>query len=320
MRDGPPLPDGAPARATPKGAIHVHAPSTRLSTRVAALVLSGAAALGAASAAPASGSTDSAGTAHRDVCGAERSSRSVEVIGLTSNQRLICFRADKPERARTIGSVRGLVGDTRLVGIDVRPANAQLYGLGDQGGIYTLDAGSAAATKVAQTSLPLRGTSFGVDFNPAADRLRVTSDVGQNLRINVDGGVAIADGDLAYTPGTPATGVTGAAYTNNDADPNTGTTLFDVDSTLDQVAIQSPPNAGSLVATGKLGVDTGTDVAVDIASKIRRGTTVANTAYAALSTPDGSTFNQVDLLTGRATSTGRFARSTVVVGIAVPQG
>ena len=298
--------------------------STRTSTRLAALVLAGAAALGTASAVPASGGTsgtdDTAAGAHRAACGSGHTSRSVEVVGLTSDQRLICFRSDKPERARTIAAVRGLQGDTRLVGIDVRPANAQLYGLGDQGGIYTLDAGSAAATKVAQTSLPLRGTSFGVDFNPAADRLRVTSDVGQNLRINVDGGAAMADGDLAYTPGTPALGVTGAAYTNNDADATTGTALFDIDSTLDQVAIQSPPNAGSLVATGKLGVDTGTDLAVDITSTIRRGTTVANTAYAALSTSGGSTFHEVDLLTGRATPIGGFLRSNTVIGIAVPQG
>ena len=294
--------------------------SRRLSTRLGAVVLSGAAALGAASALPASGSpagTGTAGTPHRSVCGSGHLSRSVEVVGLTSDQRLICFRSDRPERARTIAAVSGLVGDTRLVGIDVRPANAQLYGLGDQGGIYTLDAGSAVATKVAQTSVALRGTSFGVDFNPAADRLRVVSDAGQNLRINVDGGAAIADGDLAYAPGTPATGVTGAAYTNNDADAATGTTLFDVDSTLDQVAIQSPPNAGSLVATGALGVDTGTDVAADIVSTIRRGTTVDNAAFAALSTAGASTFHEIDLLTGRAGSAGRFPRGTVVIGIAV---
>jgi Domain of unknown function (DUF4394) len=56
---------------------------------------------------------------------------------------------------------------------------------------------------------------------------------------------------LNYTPGTPATGITAVAYTNNDLDPNTGTTLFDVDTTLNQVAIQSPPNNGSLVAVGR---------------------------------------------------------------------
>jgi hypothetical protein len=53
-----------------------------------------------------------------------------------------------------------------------------------------------------------------------------------------------------------APGLTGAAYTNNDAAPNggaTATTLFDVDTSLDQVVIQSPPGNGILVATGKLG-------------------------------------------------------------------
>ena len=51
-----------------------------------------------------------------------------------------------------------------------------------------------------------------------------------------------------------ALGLTGAAYTNNDLNqPSTATTLFDIDTTLDQVVIQSPPGNGILVATGKLG-------------------------------------------------------------------
>ena len=95
-------------------------------------------------------------------------------------------------------------------------------------------------------------------------------------------------------------------YTNNDADPNTGTTLFDVDSTLDQISLQSPPNNGTLVATGKLGVDTTPDVAADIHSRIKDGTTVSNSAFAALSSPSTSSFYSVDLLTGRATKTGDF--------------
>ncbi len=289
----------------------------RLSTRsLAAVLLSVATAFAAVFVAPAAGGA----TGHHSTCGSGSSSRAVEVVGLTADQRLICFRSDRPGRARDIARVRGLVDDTRLVGIDVRPANAQLYGLGDLGGIYTIDVRTARVTRVARTTQPLRGTSFGVDFNPAADRLRAISDVGQNLRINVADGSTTLDGDLNYTAGTPATGVTGAAYTNNDADPNTGTTLFDVDSSLDQVAIQSPPNNGTLVATGKLGVDTGADVAADIVSKIRGGTTVANTAYAALSSPSGSTFHTIDLLTGRATATGEFDDDDRIVGIAVPLG
>jgi hypothetical protein len=108
-------------------------------------------------------------------------------------------------------------------------------------------------------------------------------------------------------------------YTNNDTDPNTGTTLFDIDSVLDQVSIQSPPNNGTLVATGKLGVDTTPDVSADIYSKLDDGTAVSNSAYAVLSMPATSTFYSVDLLTGRATPQGDFQLRNRVVGIAVPQ-
>ncbi len=42
-------------------------------------------------------------------------------------------------------------------------------------------------------SRTLSGTEFGIDFNPLADRLRVVSDTGQNLRIDVDSGATITD-------------------------------------------------------------------------------------------------------------------------------
>ena len=129
--------------------------------------------------------------------------------------------------------------------------------MANAGGVYTLDPKSAAASLVNRLTVPLSGNRFGVDFNPAADRMRIVSDNGQNLRHNVDaGGVTLADAALNYAPGTAASGVTGSAYTNNDASDTTATTLYALDSTQDQIAIQSPPNNGSLVATGKLTVDT----------------------------------------------------------------
>lgn len=56
----------------------------------------------------------------------------------------------------------------------------------------TIDIDTAAATLVNRCSVLLTGTSFGVDFNRAADRLRIVSGIGQNLRHNVNvGGVWI---------------------------------------------------------------------------------------------------------------------------------
>ena len=74
--------------------------------------------------------------------------------------------------------------------------------------------------------MALSGTSFGVDFNPAADRLRIVSDTGQNLRHNVNaGGVTVTDAPLNYA-GVTASGIVGSAYTNNDLDALTATTLY----------------------------------------------------------------------------------------------
>ena len=251
-----------------------------------------------------------------DTCGTSRS-RELEVVGFTG-RRLVCFEAERPNRVRDIGRIRGLQVDTRLVGIDFRPATGDLYGLGDAGGVYTIDLDSARASLASRATVALQGQSFGVDFNPAADRLRVVSDTGQNLRINVVDGTTVADGTLNYTPGTPATGVVGAGYTNNDADANTNTTLFDVDSSLDQVAIQSPPNNGSLVATGKLGVDTDPTVGFDIYSRLRRGTTVDNTAFASLTVGGRTAFYTADTLTGRVDRLGRFDSRVQILDIALP--
>jgi Domain of unknown function (DUF4394) len=257
-----------------------------------------------------------------DTCGTSRS-RELEVVGLTG-RRLVCFEAERPQRVRDIGRIRGLQVDTRLVGIDFRPATGDLYGLGDAGGVYTIDLDTARARLASRATVALQGQSFGVDFNPAADRLRVVSDTGQNLRINVVDGTTVADGSLNYTPGTPATGVVGAGYTNNDADTNTNTTLFDVDSSLDQVAIQSPPNNGSLAPTGtlscvaKIGPNAGFDIFSDLDGT---GRTMSNTGYSAFTTTSGSStvysLYTVDPLTANCAKVGDFPLDITDVAVAL---
>lgn len=250
----------------------------------------------------------------------------LNVVGLTNDGRLVCFNEYNPRNARTIGTVSGLVNaDSALIGIDYRVQDGLLYGVGNGGGVYTIDETTAVATFVNALTVPLSGTSFGVDFNPAADRLRIISNTGQNLRHNVNmGGITLNDGILTYTPPPAAPiaapGVVGAAYSNNDLDLNTATTLFDIDSTLDQISIQSPANNGILVATGKLGFDATGAVGFDIFSKIRNGVTVEVDGFASLtSAADGVTrFYSISLLTGKASSRGSFRSQNQVVDIAIP--
>jgi hypothetical protein len=250
-------------------------------------------------------------------------SENLRVIGLTDDGRLVRFRAKTPNRTRDLGFVQGLSGtDTALIGIDFRVQDGKLYGVGNGGGVYTIDPATAEAQFVNALTVPLMGTSFGVDFNPAADRLRIISDAGQNLAHNVNaGGVTLANGTLTYTapPAAPvtATGVTGAAYTNNDLNqPATATTLFDLDTLLDQVAIQSPPGNGILVATGKLGVDGDLVTGFDIYSRLEDGVTVSNHAFASLRTNGTRAFYSIDLTTGRATWRG--VPGAAVMDIAIP--
>ena len=260
--------------------------------------------------------------------------------------------------------VTGLQKNEQLHGIDFRPATGQLYGLGSSSRIYVINPQSGQATPVvAQPFSPkLQGKFFGFDFNPTVDRIRVVSDKGQNLRLHPDLGTVVdfdpaaagiqTDGKLAYD-NTDADGdpvdvnagrrprVGGAAYTNPDNDPATGTTLYDIDAERDSLVIQAPPNNGTLNTVGKLGFKVNELAGFDIGS--------TNIAYAALRArgdndrdedraaaemeseargdaqsnrkngPCGkSQLFTVDLATGRATFAGYIGSRQSVVGLAVP--
>lgn len=241
-------------------------------------------------------------------------------VGLTGGgTELVTFSVKKPGRAGSGTAVTGLAGDTHLVGIDHRVQNGKLYGVGNSGGLYVLS-DTAAATKVGQLTVALSGAAFGVDFNPAANALRIVSDTGQNLRQPFgagDGPTVATVVDTALTlAAAPAVGVSAAAYTNNDLDTGTATTLFDLDTAADQVVLQSPANAGTLVPTGAFGVAADPDAGFDIYSSLRKGRTVEVTGYATLGVGGAYALYEVDVLTGALDKKGDFR--SAVTDIAIP--
>lgn len=248
--------------------------------------------------------------------------KTLRVLGLTKDGRLVRFRANAPKNTKTIGKVQGFRSpDTTLIGMDFRVQDGKLYGVGQGGGVYTIDPQTAQLTLVNALTVPLMGTFFGLDFSPAADRLRIISDTGQNLAHDVNpGGITLAQGTLTYTAPpaapVPALGVTGAAYTNNDLRTTTGTTLFDIDTTLNQVAIQSPSGNGILVSPGQLGVDAQSAAGFDIYSRLKGGATVENRGYASLVVHGTAGFYQINLFTGQAHLLGTF--TDPIVEIAIP--
>ena len=69
------------------------------------------------------------------------------LVGSASNNRLVVFSSDNPRRVKTL-RVRGLAPNERILGLDVRPANGQLYALGSTSQIYIIDLHQRVATPV----------------------------------------------------------------------------------------------------------------------------------------------------------------------------
>ncbi|UST52355.1 DUF4394 domain-containing protein (plasmid) [Comamonadaceae bacterium OTU4NAUVB1] len=191
---------------------------------------------------------------------------------LDDASRLASFAPATPNTLSTPVAISGLLPNEAVLGVDFRPANGRLYALTTAARLLTVNPDTGAATlastlaaDAADTTLPyagLAGTRFTVDFNPVADRLRVISETGQNLRINVDTGATTTDGAINRA-GAPASVVAGA-YTNSFAG-GTATDLFDIDGNAGVLARQAPPNDGTLVNVGALGVALGGRAAIDIA-------------------------------------------------------
>ncbi len=190
---------------------------------------------------------------------------------IDASNMLQIFNPNKPEPVSK--AITGLQNGEGILGIDFRPLNGQLYGLGSSSRIYTINLGTGAATQVGSGTLstPLVGTEFGFDFNPTVDRIRVVSDTGQNLRLNPnDGAVVAVDGII--NPGTPA--LSSAAYTDNFAGATT-TSLFVIDHNTDKLYLQNPPNAGTLVERGALGINITSNNGFDIGSTSQKAYLVA---------------------------------------------
>jgi Domain of unknown function (DUF4394) len=189
-------------------------------------------------------------------------------------------------------AITGLQTGETILGIDMRPATGQLYALGSSSRLYVLNTSSGAAVAVGTVPFAtlLSGTSFGFDFNPTVDRIRCISNTGQNLRLQPETGlIAAIDGVL--NPGTPS--VTASAYTNNFAGATT-TVLFNIDSVTDKLSRQDPPNNGTQVEIGALGINVEAVSGFDITSRSGIG-------YAALKVGDKSSLYTINLTSGAAT-------------------
>lgn len=211
---------------------------------------------------------------------------------ISNSNELLIFNPFATTPTITAKAITGIQTGETILGIDFRPANNQLYALGSTSRIYTINTSSGAAALVGTGPLTtlISGTSFGFDFNPMADRLRIVSNLGQNLRINPVDGVLVVDTPLALSTVT----INGAAYTNNFAGAGS-TVLFDIDSTSDKLYRQDNPNGGTLVEIGALGINVEANNGFDIGG-------TSGSAYALLTVGTTQRIYSINLATGAATA------------------
>lgn len=212
-------------------------------------------------------------------------------IALVGDKTLVPFDTE----TGVAGTPMDVSGVDRLLGIDVRPADGLLYGVAADGAVVTIDLTTGAATAKSMLSEKLPdGVSASIDFNPAADRLRLVGSDGTNLRANVDDGMTTVDGKLNFDPAdanaAATSDVVAVAYTNSVGKPE-ATKMYDVDSALGLLQ-QTTPNDGVLASRGALGVS-GDTYAFDISATAD----LVNTAYLVT----GGAVHTVDLETGVAT-------------------
>ena len=238
--------------------------------------------------------------------------QALELVLLTAQNQIILTN-DQNLNQRTTLRVSGVASP--LIGIDVRPADNQLYGVSADGNIYRIMTGTGAATWVSKLSQEFDASQGAVmDFNPVADRLRLMGMGGKiNFRVNVDNGQVVLDKPLVYADKDPNLGkspmVTAGAYINSMVGAKE-TQIFDIDSMIGTYVVQDPPNDGILTTVGNTGMGSKWVEAIDIYTDARFN----YTGYAV----SGNVLHKLDVGKGTITAVGPVASSPMkIIDVAI---
>jgi hypothetical protein len=271
----------------------------------------------------------------------------IDGSALVSANMLASFPSIQASGFDTPVAIGGLNPGDVLVSIDRRPQNGFLYGLGYNATAGTVQLYGVSSQTAFAVPIGVPGTftatdgttavrvgvdattTFGMDFNPTVDRVRVVNSAGQNFRMNPNNG-ALVDFDANAANGVQmdgsingsTTSVQETAYTNSA--PNvTATTQYTIDQIIDAVCIQNPPNNGTQTMCMPLSVPVETVQGFDISPSVTvaMSNTVATGSGTAVVRGSGRTQDElvnINLSTGGVTTLGP-VNATGVIGLALQQ-
>lgn len=131
------------------------------------------------------------------------------IIAVDDANNMFLFGNESPGTiARTL-KITGLPFLRYIVGIEFRPSDGKLYGVGNDARVYIIDPETGAATAVSDepfTSEIGLFDHFGMGIDPQTERIRLVSTAGKNWSIDPDDGTAVREADPHYAAGDPNEG------------------------------------------------------------------------------------------------------------------
>ncbi|HEX7166632.1 MAG TPA: DUF4394 domain-containing protein [Acidimicrobiales bacterium] len=184
------------------------------------------------------------------------------VVASTADNKVTVFDTEFAGDASDLFPFTGIGEGESIVGLDYSVQDDVVYVLtreGSVGRLYAVDLDLAAERVGGEVNnINLTGTTFGVDWDPVDEVVRIVSNANENITVNPDTGASTAGPAL-----NGHTTITAIAYSNNNADA-TSSTLWAVDGGEDTVGTINEAT-GTYTAIGDLGIDVGTVNGFDIA-------------------------------------------------------
>ncbi|HEX5575449.1 MAG TPA: DUF4394 domain-containing protein [Gemmatimonadales bacterium] len=240
--------------------------------------------------------------------------KTIYAVDLSNNFEL--FHSAAPGTVDRKVAITGLPAENRIVGIDFRPADGKLYGVGNDSRVYVLDTLTAVASPIGSTAFTpaLAGEHFGMALDPTTDQIRIQSaETGQNLRLDPVTGQAVADDAvLAYVTGDPNE-TEGPSIAATAVSTSSGaSTTYGIDWLLDALVMMPDPTDGQVTTIGATGVSTSPCAALDMGDD--------GVLYATMTIDQLNQLFTMNLSTGAATGLGEINVVASIQSIAVAPG